>query len=259
MEREKKGTRPENDSRGTTTGHVRMTNGADGFSFAKRRGDNSFRLFDAELLPAGCRLGCMGLALLLLWDLLNSSVLFDIHGWAWTYLIAPFIICCGFGNGLFVKYLDVDTQHHVYVYTYGLWPWPSRHSGDIRDLRFVCIEQFDKWESRNGTGRTPPRKQRVVGARAYIGLPSKVEGRDEKFVFTQFSRDVPSDGRFDEVFPWDLYGRLVDEVSAFAQMLQVDFQQVGKSAPDSKSTSSDREKRAEAIVAEQEKVILHAA
>ncbi len=36
-------------------------------------------------------------------------------------------------------------------------------------------------------------------------------------------------------------------------MLQVDFEQVGKSAPDSKSTSADREKRAEVILAEQEK------
>ena len=86
------GTRPESDSRGATTGHDRMTNGAEGFSFAKRRGDNSFRLVDSERLPAGCRLGCMGLAFLLLWDLLNSSNFLQQHDWAWTYLIAPFFI-----------------------------------------------------------------------------------------------------------------------------------------------------------------------
>lgn len=230
-----------------------MTNGAEGFSFAKRRGDNSFRIFHLVSLPTGCRLGCMGVAFLLLWDLLNSSVLLDMHGWAWTYLIAPILIIVGISDGLFVNYLDVDTQHHVYVHAQGYWPLPWRHSGDIRDLRFVCIEQFEKWETRGGTRHTPPRKQRVVGAKAYIGLPGKVEGRDEEFIFAQFSRDVPSDGRFDEVFPWDLYGSLVDEVSAFAQLLQVDFKQVGKSAPDSKSTSADREKRAEVILAEQEK------
>jgi hypothetical protein len=73
----------------------------------------------------------------------------------------------------------------------------------------------------------PRRKQRVVGARAYIGLPSTVEGHDNRiFVFTQFSRDAPSDGSVQNVFSCELYEKLLAEVHAFAKCINVEFKEV---------------------------------
>jgi hypothetical protein len=185
-----------------------------------------FRLRHVEDADLDLRCGCLVLALLLLGDLLTRSALLNIHGWAWTLLIAPLLIFMGILQSLVVHFLDIDTCNKRYVFVEGFRFWTCRNSGDIRDLGFVCVQQFERWETRYAGASKVCRyvasknPQRVVGAKADIGLP---KGHNRRFVFTQFSRDVPRDGSYADVFPWDLYGAMLDEVRVFAQTIDLEF------------------------------------
>jgi hypothetical protein len=224
-----------------------MPGDAERFSFAIPLGDGSFLLRDAEEPPLGCRFAAIGFVLVMLCELLEEGVLLDWHQWKPIgLLVVPFVTIFCIALALAMRDIKVDVSHGSFSLWEGVCPFLRREVGELKQLRFVCVETFERWESRRGASKNAVSyKQRVVGARAYIGLPIRVEGRDERIVFTQFSRDVQRNGSFEDVFPWEHYSRLIDEASSFACMLKIPFKQIGHSALESTSDTpkSDPEQR----------------
>jgi hypothetical protein len=193
------------------------------FSFSKSTAEGVYVMRAADEPTLGMRLGCLVVVLFLIWFLDINSELRDPSRWTWFGIILlPIVVLESIVCIMMTKYMKIDCMSGRYTISEGLWPFLSRDSGHTKDLRFVCVTRFERWENRSSK-HTGPYKQQVVGAKAYIALPQPSENREDVFVFCEFSRNVSLGNNPTDAFPRNLYESMLEEARAFAQSIGVEF------------------------------------
>jgi hypothetical protein len=137
-------------------------------------------------------------------------------------ILVPIVLLVSLCAILNVEHMKINCLRGRYTTSDGIWPLLTHDSGNIKDLRFVCVARFERWEKRRSKYIGPYRRQ-VVGAKAYVGLPHPFKNRKRVFVFGRFSREVLPGGNPSDSFPRDLYESMLEEVRAFAQSIGVEF------------------------------------